>query len=309
MFTLKRPQNVETPGVFGPSLYCDRFQNAFHQRIIPAMESAVRWATMTFSIRELLALGFVVALSFLTFRTFVDTSQQRARLTQLQVEVQTLEAELLFSGPISQIEDEFAPLHTSSERAVEHFPQLREKYSTIQPRGPGVMSVRSIPNFDSDRIQYRIIVPEGRSVWLKFGVHMVSTTTSSSRESDKEDDLLTASPFEHNGPFEIELSPGDHTLTVTTDEVDAGVLPVTVDWDDETLLQTDFVSTDVSGKGGPRISAKKQIDYPSNRQLPWLLTVDMDLRDPSTGNRPTQTHAFSIWLSDHSSEFTEFPKQ
>ena len=142
---------------------------------------------MTFSIRELLGLGFIVALALVTYRTYTETNKKNLRLMQLRVEMKALEVRLEAAGPISQLEDEFAPLHESQKRAKEHFPRLRKKYSTIETRGPDVFSFRLVPNLDRRRTEYIIIVPEKRSVWFKYGVHMVRTSTSSSRESDKVD--------------------------------------------------------------------------------------------------------------------------
>ena len=127
------------------------------------------------------------------------------------------------------------------------------------------------------------------------------------RESDQEDDLLTASPFEQTGPFEIKLAPGDHTLTIATGDADAGAVPVTIKWNDHRLLTTSFISSEVTGTGRTNVSAQKQIDYPPKRDLPWLLTVQMNVNDPNTGSRKPQTHAFSVWLSDQSSDFARFP--
>ena len=53
--------------------------------------------------------------------------------------------------------------------------------------------------------------------------------------------------------------------------------------------------------------APSQINYGLRRPLPWLLTTQMNLRDPTSEKAPATTHGFSVWLSDRSSSFTSFP--
>jgi hypothetical protein len=71
------------------------------------------------------------------------------------------------------------------------------------------------------------------------------------------------------------------------------------------LLKTSFVSADVSGAGWGYVSAGPQVDFGPEQQAPWLMTATMHLRAAPSG----MTHAFSIWLSDRSSNFKRFPEQ
>lgn len=273
---------------------------------------------MRFSIKTLLAITFLIALALLAWRTIEDARRDRARLELVKAEVKQLEARVRLDDPeLHQVIlctiDEVQPLHVMRERAIAHFDMLREKYSSIEPRGPEVLSIRGLPSMQVDNESsptvFRMIVPEERGIWLKFGVHQVERNMNSSRSSDQEDDLLSDSPFDDSGPFEIKLSPGDQTLSVAAGPAKDGLLPIEIRLDEALLLRTTFHSPDVSGTGSSHISAPSQIDFDARRELPWLLSSSMGTRSSATDNERGLTYAFSMWLSDRSSDFKGFPSK
>ena len=158
-------------------------------------------------------------------------------------------------------------------------------------------------------ISFRMLVPPQRTVWLKYGVHPTKRNTQSGRGSEQESDLLTESPFEDNGPFEMRLPAGDQILTIMMDAAEDGSLPFTITLDDTVLLSSAYVVPEVSGAGWSSISGAIQIDFDLQRPLPCLMTINMSLRDPESGPRLSKPYGFSMWLSDHSSDFGEFPNR
>jgi hypothetical protein len=273
---------------------------------------------MRFSIRALLALMFLAALGMLVWRTFEDAQRDEVRLVQLQTEINAIQVRLRQDQPaihqaILHTQDEFQPFRAMRERSMEHFEFVRRKYSTMEPKGAGVLSIREIPSLQTDTkvstIIFRLLVPEDRTIWLKFGVHKVKRSVHSYRQPDTTDDLLSDSPFRVSGPFETRLQPGDHRLTISGLPFADGSLPVVITIDDKVLLRSSFVSPDVTGASSSRISAATQVDFGPERELPSLLTAHMQLRTPPSGNAPDQTYAFSLWFSERASGFKDFPKE
>ncbi|MCA9145688.1 MAG: hypothetical protein H6821_09795 [Planctomycetaceae bacterium] len=271
---------------------------------------------MKFSLRTLFAFTFLVALALLAWRMFQDSRRDESRLQLLNAEIKSLEARVRLDDPaihrviLSKV-DELEPLHAMRERAVTHFDVLQEKYSGVEERGSDVLSIRGLPALrrhdEPVRVLFRMIVPRQRSVWLKFGVHQVERNVNSSRGSDQEDDLLSESPFDVSGPFEMQLQPGDQTLSVFAGEAKDGSLPVEIALNDKLLFRSCFESPDVTGTGLIHISAPSQIDFDSRRDLPWLLSTNINVESEGPDTERELAYAFSIWLSDHSSDFKGFP--
>lgn len=269
---------------------------------------------MRFSIRTLLGVTFVVAVGLLAWRMAQDVEEAEARIEVIKAEIKPLEARVRLDDPalhqvILNTRDQYDSLFAMRDRAVEHFDVLRDKYSAVEPRGDDVLSLRTLPSLQTDGghkpVVLRLWVPETRTIWLKCGVHPVDRSVSSSRPPDEESDLVRASPFEHSGPFEMKLPPGDHLLTIHTGATDNGSLPMSLSFDSEVLLKTAFVAPDVTGSSSSHISGAVQTDYSRRQPLPWLLTANMNL---DNNNSSKTSFGFSVWLSDHSSEFAAFPR-
>jgi hypothetical protein len=273
---------------------------------------------MRFSIRELLCVAVLAALGMLAYRNHQEAEQAQVKLTLLQNEIQALEASLRQDNPalhqaILRSMDESKSLQDARQRAIDHFALIRQKYSGIEPRGADVLSLSGVPMLPPGNgpapISFRMRVPEQRAIWLKYGVHPTKRNTQSGRGPEQESDLLTQSPFEDSGPFEMSLPPGDQILVVTMGAAEDGSLPLAITLDDQLLLRSTFVAPEVTGAGWSSISGRQQIDFDLNRALPSLMTVNMSLRSDKTADTATKQCGFSMWLSDHSSDFAEFPRR
>jgi hypothetical protein len=265
---------------------------------------------MKFSIRDLMALVLLLALGLLAWRTSNEAKRANAQSEQLGNEIESLEAVLRLDDPaihqaILHTTDEFESLDQMRERSLAHFESLREKHSAMMPRSADVLSLRSIPSLPDDGasapVIFRLLVPEARPAWLKFGVHMTRPTAHSSKALDDHPGFRSESLLGVSGPFEAPLPPGDHTITIAMGAAHEGAVPVVIALHDKTLLQSSFASSD--GVGFSNISARSQIDFRPNQELPWLLTAEMN-RD-QTGTDESQV--FSVWLSDRPSNFKGFP--
>jgi hypothetical protein len=268
---------------------------------------------MTFSLRDLLALFVLLALALLGWRTSQQARQEKARLVELRKEIEKLEVCMRLDRPdlhqaMLNTLDEMQPLAEMRQRALAQLDLLRSRYGGLEPRGADVLSLRGLPSLPEGEepapILFRLLVPEQRPLWLKFGVHAAQQFRHSSRNPEDERELLPRSPFTISGPFEMRLPSGDQTLRITIGTARDGELPVTISLNDGVLLRTTFVSAGTSGTGYSHISAGSQLDYRASQKPPWLLTAIMDQREQPSGN----THAFSVWLDERESDFLPFPR-
>lgn len=265
----------------------------------------------------MLALTFLVALGLLAWRAWGDRQGDLERLALLDAEIKTLKASVWLDQPvlhqaILHAHEEFKPLQTMRKRSIQHFDLLQQKYSTMESKGADVLSIRGIPSLQVDQepapVIFRLLVPETRVFWLKFGVHQMQRTMYSSKNPEDDFELLTHSPFAASGPFEVRMPAGDQTLRIASGSAQEGSLPLVITLNDEVLLRTAFVSDDVIGTTSGNIAGPSQINYGPRQGLPpWLLTAKMRLRRPESGREPDMTHGFSVWVSDRSSGFTSFP--
>lgn len=270
---------------------------------------------MKFSIRELLAVTLLVVLGMLVWRASRDARRDESRLTRLRSEIEALEAQLRLDDPtlhqvILNRRDEFMSLRSTRQRAVEHFELLRAKYSTMQQPEPGVLAIRGVPSLAAGSgrspTTFGLWLPAEREVWLQFGVHQEKHGSRRFQTPEERKGLLTDSPFDHSGPFERRLPPGRHTLSITTGPAGDEGMPVVIQWDGDELLRSTFVTDDMSGGSGSWISGRSQLEFGRDEAMPWLMTQHFD---PShePGNPPPATYGFSVWLSDESSGFADFP--
>jgi hypothetical protein len=257
------------------------------------------------------ALTFLVALVLLVWRTQEGTKRDKARVVQLQNDIQSLEVRLWLKRPalhqaILNTHDEYEPIRVLRDRSISQFDVIRQKYSTMESRGAEVLSIRGIPSLqvgaESAPIIYRLLVPAESSPWLKFGVYLVDRTANRSRPPGDDFDFLPDSPFEETGPFETRLPAGDQRLEIVIGAAKEGSLPILITLDEVVLLRSSFISEDVSGVSSSRLTAASQLDFGRRGNLPSLLNGRMSLRTSDS-----QTHAFVVWLSDQTSNFASFP--
>jgi hypothetical protein len=241
----------------------------------------------------LLALISLVALGLLPWRIWTKTRQEKARVAQLQSEVSSLEAIVRLDHPtlhqaILHTQDEFRPLGAMRERSLEQFDVLRQKYSTLEPHGVDVLSIRGIPSLSTDS--------ESAPIIFRLSVN-------TSRSPDDEHQFVSVSPFTVSGPLEMQLPPGDQTLKIITGAAQNGSLPLLLSLNERVLLRSSFVAAGISGFSSSHISVPFQLDFGPNQKLPWLLTANMHVPEPEK----QEAFAFSLWLSDHASNFRKFP--
>ena len=136
---------------------------------------------MTFSIRNLLAIVAVAALSMVAWRSHRDVQREQDRLAILrqQAAIKSVQQNLLPDNPflhqaIRNTTDEYEVIRKLRIQCDAGMELLREKYGRIEPSGPGIVSIRSLPSIRGDTgkppVAFSIYVPEERKVWIKHGV-------------------------------------------------------------------------------------------------------------------------------------------
>lgn len=272
---------------------------------------------MTFSIRNLLALVVVAALGIVAWRSDQEAQREQDRLTKVLTKIESAEREIesaeirlhLDNPPLHQaIRDEYAAIRKSRKQCDANIELLREKYGRIEPQGPNVVSIRTLPSIRGDTgqtpVAYRVYVPEARKVWLKYGVRD-SNSYSVAANTEFEPELLRQSPFDQGGPCEKLLPPGQHILSMTIGDAEAGSLPFRITLDSSVLISSRLKSA--SSTGGDYLKAPRQWDYKrSNLAKGGLMSAKMTLRDDDENNPPT-SFQFLVWLSDETSGFSAFP--
>ncbi|MCS7468026.1 hypothetical protein NZK35_15335 [Stieleria sp. ICT_E10.1] len=270
---------------------------------------------MRFSIRSLLAILLLCAISFPLVTGIADLRRDEAMRTQLRVEIETFRERLALDDPQRQRikqhqRDELTSIRAIREQAERQFESLQQKYGGIEVRGGDVLSLRTIPQLRRDRTQppvvFRLRVPTDRDVWLKYAVIPAEGVSRSPDQLDERQDPPVESGFAHPGHYQVKLEPGEHLLAVETGPVRGNVLPASVRLGDKPLLKTEFSGEGIPSTGAYHISGTKQIDYPPQRRLPWLLNIKVDLRLDDNSRRDA---AFDgcLWLSDRSSGYDPFP--
>ncbi|QDV47767.1 hypothetical protein Enr13x_76790 [Stieleria neptunia] len=270
---------------------------------------------MRFSIRSLLAIMLLCGISFPLVSGIRDLRRDEAMRSQLRREIETLRERLALDDPQRQRikqhqRDELTSVRAIRERAERQFETIQQKYGGIEVRGTDVLSLRTVPQLRRDRTQppvvFRVRVPTERDVWLKYAVIPAEGVSRSPDQLDQRHDPPADSGFAHPGHYERKLEPGEHLLAVQTGPVRGKVLPVAIRLGDKPLLDTEFSGDGIPSTGAYHISGRKQIDYPPQRRLPWLLSVKVKLRLEDDSRRDA---AFDgcLWLSDRSSGYDPFP--
>ena len=247
---------------------------------------------MQFSIRVLLALTLLAALGLLIWRTNADVQRNRQRAAQLEENLADLDA----MAALLRSERDYEQVHELAKRASEHFAGLRQKYSSLTPRAPDVLSIRRVPpaprreSVTSD-FSFVFVAPKERPVWIKYGIRRSRQFASVSRLERAE--MLTSTFFDLSGPYEKKLAPGFHKIEFTrASDPNRGTL-VTIKLDGKPLLLTTHPPTShtmfEAGAG------KSQTDIRPTAPCPKLISM-------STGG-----FVLSLWLHDKPSSFKGFP--
>jgi hypothetical protein len=299
------------PQTRNPDRYESKATSARHARC-----DRVTMGAMTFSIRNLLALVVVAALGIVAWRSHQDAQREQDRLTKLLTEIKSAEQRLsLDNPPLHQAmlitRDEYEAIRKLRKHCDANIELLREKYGSIEPRGPDVLSIRNLPSIRGDTgqtpVALRVYTPKERKVWIKYGVH--NNMNSIPASPDFESGLLRQSPFDHVGPYEKRLSPGQHVLSMTIGDASAGSLPFRITLDSRILIDSAFKSASHTGGGviGSTPQAMQQMNFKDGK-LHWggLISARMTLRDDE-GNNPPKSFKFLVWLSDETSGLSSFP--
>ena len=272
--------------------------------------------TMRFSIRTLLAAMAVVALTMVAAQTHRKAMYQQNYLVQFALEIDTLEqqqkVQAEYRDTMLAQADLHKSLHDNRIRCEQAIETLVQRYGSIEPRDSETLSLRNYPTIRTDvgraPLSFLVLVPEKRPVWLKYGFHKQGTDSPSDGRDGSETVLMADAPFDHAGPFEMQLPPGEHVVTCVIDESQQGTLLFRFRLNDQVLAQS-VTTTDkhVSRSGYMSIAAQQQADFSRKRFLPHLATFRLNLRDEASSESKT-TFQLSIWLSERSSYFAPFPR-
>ena len=272
---------------------------------------------MQFSIRSLLAMLLLCGILFPLVMGLGQVRREEAMLRQLANEIDLYRQRLALNDPqrkrLRQHQlEEYASLRSLRDTAETHFASVQAKYGTIEPRGPGVLSLRTVPQLSLDGtpppVVFRLSVPKERQVWLKYAVVPRTDRNRDPVKLDQIEQPPIDTGFDHNGLYEVRLRPGERMLAIQSGPVVANVLPIVMRLDEKDLLGTRFSCDGVPRTGSFHISGRKQIDFDEDRRLPWLLKVNVTIESEG-GSREEAPYAGCFWLSDRSSGFNAFPQQ
>lgn len=260
---------------------------------------------MRFTLRDLLAFMFIVALVALSWNAY--RAQQVVHASRIQAEVDLAERTVALAelrratGRASQQIDWYVARAEVAQRAIEHFAILQEKYGVLTAGGADQIVLRMLPSlpteaFPDDHWCVRVVVPSAHRMFLKFGVaHDVGLW-----ESVEDDSWLRESGFDLTGPYEVELTAGQHDIAVTsrkTGKEKWQQFHVTLD--SQPLLLTTFQRANVSGASGEWASASDQREVAVEGPCPLRQT------HVRQGDMPPTT--FRLWLEATASHFEVFP--
>ncbi len=269
---------------------------------------------MKFSLRTLCLLVVLMSLAVLAWSTWDGLQRDRTQVAELQRAIDEVGVKLRVNQPALHAAlihslDEYEPLIALREIANNQTALLREKYSHVEIRDADTVSLREVPTvvsapqFSSD--SFRIFVPESRAVWLKFAVHQRTEKYHNRAKFDQIETWATHSPLSINGPFEYQLPSGMHVLTVSYEPLKVDQQPIKVRLNQQVLLRTVYTQSH-SFHSRTFLPAREQKDFGPSQALPWLLSSD--LVQESDFGREGNEYAFSLWLSDRSSQFLHFPE-
>jgi hypothetical protein len=272
---------------------------------------------MTFSIRNLLTMVVVAALGIVVWRSRQDAQRDQYQLAMLRTEIKRAEDRLHVDNPVlhQARRDEYEAIRKLRKQCDANIELLREKYGSIEPRGPRILSIKNLPSMRGDTggtpVALRVYVPEEREVWLKYGVHDHGESSSFGRtllSPDFESALMRQSPIGPVGPYEKLLTPGHHVLSMTIGDAEAGSLPLRITFDSIALIDSRLKSA--SQIGGGVVSSKpkmQQMDFRDGK-LHWGSLISKSMSFPcGEEDNPRRRLLFHLWLSNESSGFSDFP--
>ena len=269
-----------------------------------------------FSIRSLLAILLLCGILFPLIQSMHGVQRDLATNLRLKNEIEVLRTRLDSENETTlQLRAHQAELFDSIERmrqrSVEQFERMQQEYGRVQPVGPDTFSIRSVPQLSPNGQRaptvFRLHVPNGRDVWLKYAIVPADSNSSqTSKRLDQFSEPVKGTGFQHQGPFESKLSAGEQILTINVGNPVHHLLPIEVRVGDQLMIGTQYSGRHDVSSGMSYIGGTKQLDYPRNRDLPWLMSLHVDERT-TTGSQEKVPFRVTIWLSDRSSGFDPFP--
>ncbi|MCA9140591.1 MAG: hypothetical protein KDB00_27655, partial [Planctomycetales bacterium] len=207
-------------------------------------------------------------------------------------------------------QENFDSIRRLRDIAERQFQVIQHKYGSIEPKGPEIVALRTVPQLSLDGnlapVVFRISVPTEREVWLKYALVPAG---GGSQASEKLDQILESHPgpgFEHSGPFQRRLPSGECILQVDANKTIDNMLPVSIRLNDQVILESSFTGDGVPRTGSFHISGQTQLDFPVSRPLPWLLNIQ--IRVEQQGGAHVNAPADGcLWLSTKPSDFEDFP--
>jgi hypothetical protein len=271
---------------------------------------------MQFSLRSLLAVLLLCGVLFPLVMGLQQVRRDEATRMQLANEIVMLRQSLAIDDPKRQrfdrhVQEEYDSLRRLRKTAELHFAGIQEKYGTILPRGPNVLSLRVVPQLSLDGtpspLVFRVLVPERRQVWLKYAVILKQDQSVIPKWLDQLARPSVDTGFLHNGFYQVRLRPGQRDIVVRSGPVAASVLPIAVRLDDQALLKTRFEADGRLSLGASHLGGLRQIDYDPQRELPWLVSLKLDV-NRKDGSYQNSEYECCLWLSERSSGFDAFPE-
>ena len=280
---------------------------------------------MKFSIRTLLVLTLAVAVAIALVMKLYQSRVQQERLLARQAQLQSLRAELQAVSGSSEMRQAMADQQAMYQRArkdaLDHFAILQARDSKIEDRGPGVVSLRSVPEItglgEGNRTSFRVRIPADRQVWLKYVAAPEPPSATTERLDELAIESLQPQPmesssggepsgFQHPGGYAFPLPTGEHVLTVTSNRVESDdegetVHEFRIQFGDQVLLQSSHHSSGTSSFGTVALGSSRQSDYRPGKTPHRLLRLRFNR---SQGSGPPVAH---LWLGEQSSDLPAFP--
>ena len=269
--------------------------------------------SITFSLRSLFALIVVAALGFFTWGFVQGVQDEKNRLATILNEIESAKTELAEiearsawpANPVLQqaIQDEHAAIRSLREQSEAHLPWLLDKYASIEPRGPDVVSIRSLPEISGSgetTIAYRIYAPPEREVWLKCGMKTIAYGSDSGTEPPASSQVIQRR-LSDIGRYEQRLSPGEHAVSIIWGSYDGDQIRIRVTLDSSVLIDSNLPYLS-SGWSRPRMEGR-QYDYQEFLERPL---VGINLKSPDDENPPNRFD-YDVSLSSQASDLPPFP--
>ena len=265
---------------------------------------------MQFTVRDVLVLTFIAALVALSVGAYNRYQSKLLEMARTEQALLTAQTELEFAQQQADQARYLIDLVNTQidawQRAVDHFPVLQNKYGGVEPRGGEIVSTRPIPvivdsEFDGGTpLRLRIAIPEGHSMFLKYGVANRSVNLRSKYAPDY---WARDSLFDQTGPFETKIESGVHDFEVASRSIENNRKQFRVSVDGKPILVTTFQVDDTSGYSSASQGGDKQHDGYTVDDLVPIGRYKLTDRRVS----PAEAHWFRLWLDPRPSGFDAFP--